>query len=613
MTMTMTLASAACFFLLLTLVISPSAAQQEHDEKAAAASSAVTKHPGVVLAEAQVDWLRSHGGFFSEKISIMPLFESNSATVPLGLFTNQHVTKGETLMQIPVECLLTTGLDDSEDMCDTAINLVRQRQLGEKSFYEPYVSYMYSKTRIQLPSNWSPEGRKLLLQIRGALLPPQDLTQVSFANHCSDHDHVMMDTQQEQGYDPQELEFAYLTVVSRAWSHVLVPVFDMINHHSGRYANVDSTSIHDEDVDKVTAFATKDVPAGQQIFLSYMDCIDEKGFELEYVLPQLLRDFGYVDDYPQRWTFPRPTFSNLPKKNQQQAWADDDNNFVFEIDFINEEMDALFKVGAIQGPPKMKITWLTGEPSEHQLLFFKDELKRIEMLQPNVIQQAEQLQDDYERKVALDYYNSLAMVLQYATGNVTRQQQQQQESCDSNDPGGLSGLVHSEDVRNFPPPPPPPDTDKSNQQPSTSDNPEGSSPQDWMACNDYWKIEDTYETIDESPSFYQSSTFLYHQKDDDVCLYMDGYLHACASSRPHYHEVFVHYAARFIGQVQRVLFIGGGDSMVLHEVLKYPSLQMVVGLELDHKVVRASFKNFGTQPHWDNDKVHWYFGDAAKR
>ena len=55
-----------------------------------------------------------------------------------------------------------------------------------------------------------------------------------------------------------------------------------------------------------------------------------------------------------------------------------------------------------------------------------------------------------------------------------------------------------------------------------------------------------------------------------------------------------------------------GDGMLLHEMLKYPSLEFAIGLELDQKVTRWSFKHFGSQPHWDNDKVQWWYGDAAK-
>ena len=32
----------------------------------------------------------------------------------------------------------------------------------------------------------------------------------------------------------------------------------------------------------------------------------------------------------------------------------------------------------------------------------------------------------------------------------------------------------------------------------------------------------------------------------------------------------------------------------------------------DQTVTRWSFKHFGSQPRWDNDKVQWWYGDAAK-
>ncbi|OEU17235.1 S-adenosyl-L-methionine-dependent methyltransferase, partial [Fragilariopsis cylindrus CCMP1102] len=86
----------------------------------------------------------------------------------------------------------------------------------------------------------------------------------------------------------------------------------------------------------------------------------------------------------------------------------------------------------------------------------------------------------------------------------------------------------------------------------------------------------------------------------------------CSSYRPHYHEFSSHFAARFVDDIKRVVFVGGGDSMMLHEVLKYPSLEKVIGLELDQTVVRKSFKYFRTQAHFDDDRVEWWFGDATK-
>jgi S-adenosylmethionine/arginine decarboxylase-like enzyme len=64
--------------------------------------------------------------------------------------------------------------------------------------------------------------------------------------------------------------------------------------------------------------------------------------------------------------------------------------------------------------------------------------------------------------------------------------------------------------------------------------------------------------------------------------------------------------------IRRVIFLGSGDAMLLHEILKYPHLEKVVGLELDQQVTRKSFKNFKTQPHFDDERVEWWYGDATK-
>lgn len=518
------------------------------------------------LAEAQVEWLRSNGGFYSPKVSISPLFqpEDPNAFVPLGLFATEPFAKGETIMIIPRPCLLTAG-PDSEDMCVTATNLVEERRLGSTSQFAPYVSYLFSKDRVPLPSTWSDLAQNLVRQIRGRNLPPEDLTDVSFEGHC---DHVAIDDG-----DEEDLNFAYLTVVSRAWSDKLVPVFDMMNHHSGPYWNVDSSSVHG--TKDLTVHATRDIPAGEQLFLSYMDCIDEKGFENEYVLPQMLRDFGFVDLYPQRWTFPALG-----------------NDIVFDIDSNGE------------------LHWRTDEPDPQQILVLKKELHRVSNLKAYVNVMAPQIESEYERSTTLDYYDSLTFALKHATGTADDKAAEAPLVCSSETTDGINGSDTCKETKVA-------STDGSSTGTTasrTSSSASSSNPEDWMACRDFLRIQEEYALAKKFRTPNQKVEILLSEEEDDACLYLDGYLHTCASSRPHYHEVFVHYPARFLSQVKRVIFIGGGDSMVLHEVMKYnATLELVVGLELDHSVVRSTFRHFGTQPHWDNDSVHWYFGDAAQR
>jgi spermidine synthase/S-adenosylmethionine/arginine decarboxylase-like enzyme len=113
---------------------------------------------------------------------------------------------------------------------------------------------------------------------------------------------------------------------------------------------------------------------------------------------------------------------------------------------------------------------------------------------------------------------------------------------------------------------------------------------------------------------YQRLVFLDHEIDGvkDKCLELDDMLQICSSFRAHYHDYVTHFPARYKQEIKRVLFVGGGDSMVLHEMLKYPNIELIVGLELDQTVVRESMKQFRTSPHFDDERVQWWFGDATK-
>jgi spermidine synthase len=122
-----------------------------------------------------------------------------------------------------------------------------------------------------------------------------------------------------------------------------------------------------------------------------------------------------------------------------------------------------------------------------------------------------------------------------------------------------------------------------------------------------------YKMIDETGSYYQSIDYYHDPETKDTCFDLDRIFQMCGSYRPHYHEMVTHKTARYLPvPPKRVLWVGGGDAMLLHEITKYPSLELAVGLELDQKVTRGAFKHFGVQPQWDNPKVQWWYGDASK-
>jgi spermidine synthase len=69
-------------------------------------------------------------------------------------------------------------------------------------------------------------------------------------------------------------------------------------------------------------------------------------------------------------------------------------------------------------------------------------------------------------------------------------------------------------------------------------------------------------------SQYQEIRFFTDPETKDMVMKLDGTVQQVSTYRPHYHEFAVHFPARFLESVKRVLFVGGGDSMVLHEALK---------------------------------------------
>jgi spermidine synthase len=69
-----------------------------------------------------------------------------------------------------------------------------------------------------------------------------------------------------------------------------------------------------------------------------------------------------------------------------------------------------------------------------------------------------------------------------------------------------------------------------------------------------------------------------------------------------YHESITHIPLGWIRHPKRVLIIGGGDGGTAREVLRYPSLEEVVLVEIDREVINASKKFFPNLSSSFNDK-----------
>mmetsp|Transcript_14994 Transcript_14994/g.30658 ORF Transcript_14994/g.30658 Transcript_14994/m.30658 type:complete len:1097 (-) Transcript_14994:155-3445(-) len=526
------------------------------------------------LANAQIDWILSEGGRFDRtKIVIQPVDananaegdsdiveEGNSEGFPyttndnLGIFAADDILEGDRLIEIPVSAVLSSESDS--DRCDATLTLISEVKKGTNSSnFAPYLDYLYSKEGSpSIPSTWSSTGKNLLQTIHGPNLHPKNLVDISFFDNCVDEEDDEIGI--EEGKTWQQFEFAYATTLARSWDEYLIPLIDMINHN-GNFNVAAKSNLEgweeSEDPDVISIHATRDIRKGEQLYSNYRF----RDRKTEHHVSKMLRNYGFVEDYPQRWVIPTPA----RRSNVEENVVPD--QISFDIIRIENGDDVQYELKWVD--PKQPLVF--GFVAEH----LQKELTRIAEIKPFVITTAGTLTSENERNTTLKYYQSLTVAYKTVIATI-------EEAIDT--------------------------------LPAPVENPGD----EFMACDDF---EDLYDEINGwkfvsgTTSSHQQVDYYYNEEKKDACLFLEDYLHACLSNRPHYHEVFVHYPAHFLEKVERVLFIGGGDSMVLHEVLKYDQLELVVGLELDQHVVRSTFAQMGTQPHFHNDKVEWWFGDAA--
>lgn len=116
-------------------------------------------------------------------------------------------------------------------------------------------------------------------------------------------------------------------------------------------------------------------------------------------------------------------------------------------------------------------------------------------------------------------------------------------------------------------------------------------------------------------SQYQDISVIKFDKNNigfDKCLMLGDEIQLCDGNEYKYHETITHVAASYIKNIRNVLIIGGGDCMTLREIMKYPSIQHVVMLELDKKVIDVSKKYFNSNDYQDDPRVEIIIGDATK-
>ena len=95
-------------------------------------------------------------------------------------------------------------------------------------------------------------------------------------------------------------------------------------------------------------------------------------------------------------------------------------------------------------------------------------------------------------------------------------------------------------------------------------------------------------------------------------MILDGIIQLTERDNMGYHEMIVHVPMLAVGQLKRVLIVGGGDGGSLKQVLRYSSVQEAVVCELDQRVVDLSREHFANTfgDPWTDSRVKLLVRDA---
>ena len=416
----------------------------------------------------QIEWIRSMGGFVSSKIEIRSL-DPNDDNAPLGVFAITDIEEGDLLLSIPRHCLITSESDNNNEdlaewICPTAYNLVRELELGEASFYAPYVSYLNAQPFGQLPSMWSPVGQDLLLRITGGSLAKDDqiippLGPVGWLDE-------EWRTECRGGDDPLE-QHAFLLVIQRGWDDILVPILDLLSHRNGYWYNTVSNSIRHDLDDDVELMASRPIQAGEELYHSYTHCTDCGGRAETYGTPEVLRDYGFVESYPQKFVFQFET----------------DQTVAFSLDQVDEE------------DGELELMWHSPPPDASQLSFFEEQLERLKEVYSKYLRYRNDDVHPHElfalRQFCQAYIMAFARVIEIARG----------DSCAVGTDAAANGTCSISSSMRYSP------------LNETYDE------YDDVTCDKDVSLDfSKYDTVDEIQSQYQLGTYIHNPENMNTCF-----------------------------------------------------------------------------------------------
>jgi hypothetical protein len=296
-----------------------------------------------------LNWVLQKGGYWNPKQYV----GLQDPKIGLrGVLAREHISEDEVLVKIPWDAVITPFYERRNDgrdgvsktttspiwdeslggstlhphdrrfaNCDMAIRLQEELTTIEESPYAIYVSELQKTAQEHynlLPAHWSQGGQDLLSTVLGIqkddetrqvlqALPPIDMFYDEFPWKSTCERLTSKD--------------AVLMVMTHGEEFGMVPVTDKYNSRGGshegayfRHAGSTNTNV------ALEIRASRDLEPGEPITTTYYG--DEP-----MGMPELLRDYGYIESYPQKFVFQSQNIAFVVTDEDEEDDEDDESNF----------------------------------------------------------------------------------------------------------------------------------------------------------------------------------------------------------------------------------------------------------------------------------------------
>ena len=364
-----------------------------------------------------IDWIKSNGGFIhpNARIGLDPTGQYRGVFVKSvggeegG--TTDGIEEDELVCSIPWELIVKPNnyrYNDYGPSCDAMHFMYHQFQLGEESKYAPYINYLKDQPAGRIPSEWSEDGKELLATILDqdgkAGLPPFDALdrfEQEWMGQC-------------KGEDTPLARSAFFQFTSRDEDNLMVPFFDMHNHSNDPKKLNTVPYKPEEQGEKFTMYAARDIAPGEQIIISYNRChgcwFDKKYKDCDTTSYQgtdhLFSQFGFVEDYPQFWKIPQYHDDGRLFDTITFCLDTDDEGEVFLRRFGENGSDEQDEVPVVEN-----LVWM--EEHLHRLHKLKRSLKNDNALKESMT--------NYEWETAWTYHEAMFNAIATAFEAVTEE------------------------------------------------------------------------------------------------------------------------------------------------------------------------------------------------